>query len=87
MQLQTVLQFWFTKLTPQQHFAKDAALDESIRTASAPRWTPLPAVNCSPTARYARGAGWQKSWCWTSSRATWYRDAARALRQDALALP
>ena len=36
MQLQTVLQFWFTELTPQQHFAKDAALDESIRTRFGP---------------------------------------------------
>ena len=27
-----ILQFWFTELTPKQHFAKDAALDEAIRT-------------------------------------------------------
>ena len=26
-----VLQFWFEELTPQQHFAKDAALDTTIR--------------------------------------------------------
>ena len=25
-----ILRFWFSELTPQQHFAKDAALDESI---------------------------------------------------------
>ena len=32
MQAQTILHFWFTELTPQQHFVKDPALDEAIRT-------------------------------------------------------
>jgi uncharacterized protein (DUF924 family) len=27
-----IIHFWFTELTPKQHFAKDAALDEAIRT-------------------------------------------------------
>ena len=27
-----ILHFWFTELTPKHHFAKDAALDEAIRT-------------------------------------------------------
>ena len=36
MQPQNVLQFWFTELTPQQHFAKYAALDESIGTRFGP---------------------------------------------------
>ena len=31
MQPQSILHVWFTELTPQQHFAKDAALDESIQ--------------------------------------------------------
>ena len=31
MNPQTVLDFWFTELTPKHHFAKDAALDEAIR--------------------------------------------------------
>ncbi len=26
------LHFWFTELSPKQHYAKDAALDEAIRT-------------------------------------------------------
>ena len=26
------LHFWFTELTPKQHYAKDAALDDAIRT-------------------------------------------------------
>lgn len=29
---QAILHFWFTELTPAQHFAKDAALDETIRS-------------------------------------------------------
>jgi uncharacterized protein (DUF924 family) len=29
---QTILDFWFTELTPKHHFAKDPALDEAIRT-------------------------------------------------------
>ena len=32
MQPQTILHFWFTELTPKHHFAKDAHLDEAIRT-------------------------------------------------------
>ncbi len=32
MQPQSILQFWFTELTPKQHFAKDPAMDEAIRT-------------------------------------------------------
>ena len=32
MSPQPIIHFWFSELTPQQHFAKDAALDESIRT-------------------------------------------------------
>jgi uncharacterized protein (DUF924 family) len=31
-QPQPILHFWFTELTPKHHFAKDAALDEAIRT-------------------------------------------------------
>jgi uncharacterized protein (DUF924 family) len=32
MSHQPTLHFWFTELRPKQHFAKDAALDEAIRT-------------------------------------------------------
>ena len=32
MQAQNILHFWFDELTHKQHFAKDAALDEMIRT-------------------------------------------------------
>ena len=30
-QPQPLFHFWFTGLTPKQHFAKDLALDEAIR--------------------------------------------------------
>jgi uncharacterized protein (DUF924 family) len=32
MQPHPILHFWFKELTPKQHFVKDAALDETIRT-------------------------------------------------------
>ena len=32
MQAHDVLVFWFSELPPKHHFAKDAALDEAIRT-------------------------------------------------------
>ncbi|WP_369959220.1 DUF924 family protein [Limnohabitans sp. T6-5] len=32
MNPQSILHFWFTELTPKDHCAKDAALDEAIRT-------------------------------------------------------
>jgi hypothetical protein len=32
MYFHSVLHFWFTELTPTQHFVKDPALDEAIRT-------------------------------------------------------
>ena len=36
MQPQPILHFWFTELTPKQHFAKDPALDEAICTRLGP---------------------------------------------------
>jgi uncharacterized protein (DUF924 family) len=36
MQAQDIFHFWFTELTTKQHFAKDAALDETIRTRFGP---------------------------------------------------
>ena len=85
MQLQTVLQFWFTELTPQQHFAKDAALDESIRTRFGP--TLEAAARCelftwraTPEGRLAEILVLDQF-----SRNV-YRDTARAFAQDALAL-
>jgi uncharacterized protein (DUF924 family) len=36
VKLQSILHFWFTELSPKQHFAKNAALDEAIRTRFGP---------------------------------------------------
>jgi uncharacterized protein (DUF924 family) len=36
MQAQDILNFWFTELTPKQHFAKDTELDAQIRTRFGP---------------------------------------------------
>jgi uncharacterized protein (DUF924 family) len=32
MNPQSILDFWFTELSPKQHYAKDAALDDAIRS-------------------------------------------------------
>ena len=36
MQATDILHFWFDELTDKQHFAKDTALDELIRTRFGP---------------------------------------------------
>lgn len=85
MQAQDILHFWFTELTPQQHFAKDAVLDEAIRTRFGP--TLAAAARC-------------ELWAWRSTAAgrlaeivvldqfsrNVYRDTPAAFAQDALAL-
>jgi uncharacterized protein (DUF924 family) len=38
MQPQSIIDFWFTELVPKHHFAKDAALDEAIRTRFGASW-------------------------------------------------
>lgn len=85
MQPQNVLYFWFTELTPQQHFIKDAALDESIRTRFGP--TLEAAARCelftwraTPEGRLAEILALDQF-----SRNV-HRDTARAFAQDALAL-
>ncbi len=45
MQPQAILDFWFTELTPKDHFAKDAALDALMAT----QIPPLMATSNSPT--------------------------------------
>ena len=65
-----ILRFWFTELTPQQHFAKNVALDESIRTRFGPtlegRLAEILVLD-----QFSRNV---------------YRDTVRAFAQDALAL-
>ncbi len=75
-----ILHVWFTELTPKQHFAKDAALDESIRTRFGPTleaaarcelftWRATPEVRLAEILvldQFSRNV---------------YRDTARALRK------
>ena len=85
MNPQPILHFWFTELTPKHHFAKDAALDEAIRTrfgatlASAARCE-LFAWRATPEGRLAEVLVLDQF-----SRNV-YRDTPQAFAQDALAL-
>jgi len=80
-----ILHFWFTELTPKQHYAKDAALDESIHsrfgaTLEAAARCELFAWRATPQGRLAEVLVLDQF-----SRNV-YRDTARAFAQDALAL-
>ena len=80
-----ILHFWFTELTPKQHYAKDAALDETIRThfgatLEAAARCELFAWRATPEGRLAEILVLDQF-----SRNV-YRDTARAFAQDALAL-
>ena len=82
---QSILHFWFTELTPKQHFAKDAALDEAIRTRfgatlEAAARCELFAWRATPEGRLAEVLVLDQF-----SRNV-YRDTPRAFAQDALAL-
>ena len=85
MQADLILHFWFTELTPKHHFAKDAALDETIRTrfgatlAAAARCE-LFAWRATPEGRLAEVLVLDQF-----SRNV-YRDTPQAFAQDALAL-
>ena len=79
------LHFWFTELTPKQHYAKDAALDEAIRTRfgatlEAAARCELFAWRATPEGRLAEVLVLDQF-----SRNV-YRVTARAFAQDALAL-
>ena len=85
MQPQTILHFWFEELTDKQHFAKDAALDEAIRTRfgatlEAAARCELFAWRATPDGRLAEIIVLDQF-----SRNV-YRDNARAFAQDPLAL-
>ena len=80
-----ILHFWFTELTPKQHFAKDPALDETIRTRfgatlEAAAKCELFAWRATPEGRLAEIVVLDQF-----SRNV-YRDTPRAFAQDALAL-
>ena len=85
MQAHSILHFWFTELTPKHHFAKDAAIDEAIRTRFGA--TLEAAARCelfgwrtTPEGRLAEVLVLDQF-----SRNI-YRDMPRAFAQDALAL-
>ena len=83
--MQEILYFWFTELTPKQHFVKDAALDETIRTRfgdtlEAAARCELFAWRATPEGRLAEIIVLDQF-----SRNI-YRDTPRAFAQDALAL-
>ncbi|PUE07258.1 hypothetical protein B9Z51_13355 [Limnohabitans sp. T6-5] len=85
MQPQSILDFWFTELTPKHHFAKDPALDEVIRssfgaTLEAAARCELFAWRTTPEGRLAEVLVLDQF-----SRNV-YRDTPRAFAQDALAL-
>ena len=85
MHPQTVLDFWFTELTPKHHFAKDTALDDTIRTCfgttlEAAARCELFAWRATPEGRLAEILVLDQF-----SRNV-YRDTPRAFAQDALAL-
>ena len=80
-----ILHFWFTELTPKDHFTKDAALDETIRTRfgatlEAAAKCELFAWRATPEGRLAEVLVLDQF-----SRNV-YRDSPRAFAQDALAL-
>ncbi len=85
MSSQSILHFWFTELTPKQHYAKNAALDEAIRsrfgaTLEAAARCELFAWRATPEGRLAEVLVLDQF-----SRNV-YRDTPRAFAQDALAL-
>ena len=85
MHPQPILHFWFTELTPAQHFAKDAALDETIGSRfgavlEAAARCELFGWRTTPEGRLAEVLVLDQF-----SRNVW-RDTPRAFAQDALAL-
>lgn len=85
MQPQSILHFWFEELTPNQHFVKDAALDETIRarfgtTLEAAARCELFVWRATPEGRLAEVLVLDQF-----SRNV-HRDTPRAFAQDAMAL-
>lgn len=80
-----ILSFWFSELIPQQHFVKDAALDESIRTRFAPTLEAAARCELFPWRATPEGRLAEILVLDQFSRNV-YRDTAHAFAQDALAL-
>jgi uncharacterized protein (DUF924 family) len=82
---QKVLSFWFTELTPKHHFAKDAALDETISSRFGA--TLEAAARCEFFAWRATAEGrLAEVLVLDQFSRNVYRDTPRAFAQDALAL-
>jgi uncharacterized protein (DUF924 family) len=85
MQPQAVLHFWFEELSAKQHFAKDAALDQAIRTRFGA--TLEAAARCELFAWRATAQGrLAEIIVLDQFSRNVYRDTPRAFAQDALAL-
>jgi uncharacterized protein (DUF924 family) len=85
MQPHSILHFWFTELTPKDHFAKDAALDDTIRSGFGA--TLAAAVRCELFAWRATPEGrLVEVLVLDQFSRNVYRDSPRAFAQDALAL-
>ena len=85
MSPEVILHFWFTELTPKHHFAKDAALDEAIRTRFGS--TLEAAARCELFAwRETLEGRLAEILVLDQFSRNVYRETARAFAQDALAL-
>jgi len=85
MQAQDILTFWFEELTAKQHFVKDAALDETIRSRFGA--TLEAAARCELFAWRESAAGrLAEIVVLDQFSRNVYRDTPRAFAQDALAL-
>lgn len=80
-----VLDFWFGELTPQQHFAKDAALDARIATRFGPLLAAAERCELGPWRATAGGRLAEVIVLDQFSRNI-YRDQGHAFANDALAL-
>lgn len=85
MQAQKILDFWFDELTEKQHFAKDAALDEAIRSRFGATLDAAARCELFAWRTTAEGALAEIIVLDQFSRNI-YRDTPRAFAQDALAL-
>jgi uncharacterized protein (DUF924 family) len=83
--MQEILDFWFNELTPKQHFAKDTALDKTIRARFGT--TLEAAARCELFAWRATAEGrLAEIIVLDQFSRNVYRDTPRAFAQDALAL-
>lgn len=85
MQPQDILAFWFTDLTPKQHFSKDAALDALISTRFGPTLAAAARGELQPWRTDAWGRLAELIVLDQFSRNI-HRDTPLAFAQDALAL-